>query len=137
MHLVDFGLFHKTPSEDSGSSGAPHSAGSGGPPLSDSPRTNGSSASSATSFFPTNIISSVGAMGAQVGAQVGAIGTQVGASVGAIGTQVGAMGAQVGASVGAVGYVCVGCMWCTGERWGFERSIDFIVGVFSVVVLME
>lgn len=116
IHLVDFGtgLFHKTPSEDSGSSGGPHSSGSGGPPLTDSPRTNGSGTSTTSSFFPTNIISSVGAMGAQVGASVGAIGTQVGAmgaqvgaSVGAMGATVGAMGAQVGASVGAVGYVCV------------------------------
>ncbi|XP_050515358.1 oxidation resistance protein 1 isoform X2 [Diabrotica virgifera virgifera] len=116
IHLVDFGtgLFHKTPSEDSGSGGSagPHSGGSGsGGPLT------GDSTSS--SFFPTNIISSVGAMGAQVGASVGAMGAQVGASVGAMGAQVGAsvgamgatvgaMGAQVGASVGAVGRSSVG-----------------------------
>ncbi|KAJ8951799.1 hypothetical protein NQ318_019772 [Aromia moschata] len=95
IHLVDFGtgLFNKTPSEDSGSSGGPHSGGSGGPPLSDSPRTGGSAASGSASFFPTNIISSVGAVGAQVGASVGAMGAQVGASVGAMGAQVsGAVG---------------------------------------------
>ncbi|CAH1117849.1 unnamed protein product [Phaedon cochleariae] len=90
LHLADFGagLFHKTPSEDSGSgsaSGGPHSAGSN---LTDSPRPD-SATSSTGSFFPTNIISSVGAMGAQVGA-----------SVGAMGATVGAMGASVGGAVG-------------------------------------
>ncbi|XP_066137531.1 nuclear receptor coactivator 7 isoform X3 [Euwallacea fornicatus] len=125
IHLVDFGtgLFAKTPSEDSGGSGGPHSGGSGGPPLT------GDSASS-SSFFPTNIISSVGAsvgavgaqvgaMGAQVGAQVGAMGAQVGAqvgalsstvgsTVGAVGAQVGALGSSVGSTVSAVGRSSVG-----------------------------
>ncbi|XP_057666568.1 nuclear receptor coactivator 7 isoform X2 [Diorhabda carinulata] len=115
IHFGDFGagLFHKTPSEDSGSGGSagPFSGGSGGPPSTGD--------STTSSFFPTNIISSVGAMGAQVGASVGAMGAQVGASVGAMGAQVGAsvgamgatvgaMGAQVGASVGAVGRSSVG-----------------------------
>lgn len=98
------GLFlNKTPSEESGGSGGPHSAGSSGPPLSDSPRTDSSS------FFPTNIISSVGASVGAVGAQVGAMGASVGATVGAmgasVGSTVGAMGATVGSTVGAVGYV--------------------------------
>lgn len=98
---MDFGsgLFNKTPSEESGGSGGPHSAGSGGPPLSDSPRTDSSS------FFPTNIISSVGASVGAVGASVGAMGASVGATVGAMGAQVGASVGAVGATVGAVGYV--------------------------------
>ncbi|XP_060518597.1 oxidation resistance protein 1 isoform X3 [Cylas formicarius] len=110
IHL-DFrtSLFTKTPSEDSGSSGGPQSAGSGGPPL-----TGESGASSSSSFFPTNIISSVGAsvgaVGAQVGAQVGAMSDLVGAQVGAIGSTVGAVGAQVGASVSAVGRSSVGTL---------------------------
>lgn len=92
INLVDFGsgLFNKTPSEESGGSGGPQSSGSGGPPLTDSPRTDGAS------FFPSNIINSVGA-------SVGAMGASVGASVGAMGASVGAMGASVGASVGALG----------------------------------
>lgn len=110
IHLVDFGtgLFAKTPSEDSGGSGGPHSAGSGGPPLT------GDSALSSSSFFSTNIISSmgasvgavgaqVGAMGAQVGAQVGALSSSVGSTVGAVGAQVGALGSTVGSTVSAVG----------------------------------
>lgn len=108
INLVDFGtglFLNKTPSEESGGSGGPHSAGSGGPPLSESPHTEGSS----SSFFPSNIISSVGAsvgaMGASVGASVGAMGASVGAMGASVGASVGAMGASVGASVGAVGYV--------------------------------
>lgn len=100
---MDFGtglFLNKTPSEESGGSGGPHSAGSGGPPLSDSPRTDSSS-----SFFPTNIISSVGASVGAVGASVGAMGASVGATVGAMGAQVGASVGAVGATVGAVGYV--------------------------------
>ncbi|ENN76261.1 hypothetical protein YQE_07226, partial [Dendroctonus ponderosae] len=85
INLVDFGtgLFVKTPSEDSGGSGGPHSGGSSGPPLT------GESLSSSSSFFPTNIISS---MGASVGAQVGALGSTVGAQVGALGSTVSAVG---------------------------------------------
>lgn len=99
---MDFGtglFLNKTPSEESGGSGGPHSGGSGGPPLSDSPRTDSSS------FFPTNIISSVGASVGAVGASVGAMGASVGATVGAMGAQVGASVGAVGATVGAVGYV--------------------------------
>ncbi|XP_076270958.1 TLD domain-containing protein mustard isoform X3 [Rhynchophorus ferrugineus] len=100
IHLVDFGtgLFTKTPSEDSGGSGGPHSAGSGGPPLT------GESVSS-TSFFPTNIISSMGASVGAVGAQVGALGSTVGSTVGAVSAQV---GATVGSTVSAVGRSSVG-----------------------------
>ncbi|CAH1962599.1 unnamed protein product [Acanthoscelides obtectus] len=108
LHLPDFGsgLFHKTPSEDSGGGGL----GSGGLPPGSACTTTSSSSDSASatsatsggvSFFPANFI---GAMGAQVGA----MGAQVGAQVGAMGAQVGAMGAQVGASVGAVGRSSVG-----------------------------
>ncbi|KAI4465810.1 nucleolar protein 7/estrogen receptor coactivator-related [Holotrichia oblita] len=100
INLVDFGtglFLNKTPSEDSGGSGGPHSGGSGGPPM--TPAT-GMSEPESTSFFPTNIISSVGAMGASVGASVGAMGASVGASVGAT---VGAVGEAVGASVNAMG----------------------------------
>lgn len=107
INLADFGsgLFNKTPSEESGGSGGPQSSGSGGPPLTDSPRTD------STSFFPSNIINtvgaSVGAMGASVGASVGAMGASVGASVGAmgasVGASVGALGATVGSSVKEVG----------------------------------
>ncbi|CAH1133819.1 unnamed protein product [Ceutorhynchus assimilis] len=119
IHLVDFGtgLFTKTPSEDSGGSGGPHSGGSGGPPLTGESVVSG--ASSSSSFFPTNIISSmgasvgavgaqVGAMGAQVGAQVGALGSSVGSTVGAVGAQVGALGSSVGSTVSAVGRSSVG-----------------------------
>ncbi|XP_015835717.1 oxidation resistance protein 1 isoform X2 [Tribolium castaneum] len=105
INLVDFGtglFLNKTPSEESGGSGGPHSAGSGGPPLSDSPRTDSSS------FFPTNIISSVGASVGAVGASVGAMGASVGATVGAMGAQVGASVGAVGATVGAVGRSSVG-----------------------------
>ncbi|XP_017782920.1 PREDICTED: uncharacterized protein LOC108567137 isoform X17 [Nicrophorus vespilloides] len=116
INLVDFGtglFLSKTPSEDSGGSGGPHSGGSGGPPMtpatganSDSPHTDSSS------FFPTNIISSMGAsvgamgahVGASVGATVGAVGEAVGASVNAVGGAVNA----VGATVGAVGRSSVG-----------------------------
>lgn len=101
INLVDFGtglFLSKTPSEESGGSGGPHSGGSGGPPLTESPHTDSSS------FFPSNIISSVGA-------SVGAMGASVGASVGAMGASVGAMGASVGASVGAVGYVAACCIF--------------------------
>ncbi|CAH1368833.1 unnamed protein product [Tenebrio molitor] len=105
INLVDFGtglFLNKTPSEESGGSGGPHSGGSGGPPLSDSPRTDSSS------FFPTNIISSVGASVGAVGASVGAMGASVGATVGAMGAQVGASVGAVGATVGAVGRSSVG-----------------------------
>lgn len=94
MNLVDLGtglFLNKTPSEESGGSGGPHSAGSGG--LSESPRPD--STTSTSSFFPSSIISSVGSTVGAVGASVGAMGASVGASVGA-------MGATVG---GAVGYV--------------------------------
>lgn len=125
---MDFGtglFLSKTPSEESGGSGGPCSGGSGGPPLTpgvftDSP----ASASESSSFFPSNIISSmgasVGAVGATVGAMSasvgGAVGATVGGAVGAVGgaveATVGAVGATVGAvgsTVGAVGYVFVAC----------------------------
>lgn len=112
INLVDFGtglFLSKTPSEESGGSGGPHSGGSGGPPMTPATAATDSPHTDSSSFFPTNIISSmgasVGAMGAQVGASVGAtvgaVGEAVGASVNAVGGAVNA----VGATVGAVGYV--------------------------------
>nr|XP_022901879.1 nuclear receptor coactivator 7 isoform X2 [Onthophagus taurus] len=110
INLVDFGtglFLSKTPSEESGGSGGPHSGGSGGPPL--TPATGGSvDPDGSASFFPTNIISSVGAT---VGATVGAVGDAVGASVNAVGGAVNAVGGAVnavGATVGAVGRSSVG-----------------------------
>ncbi|KAJ8982055.1 hypothetical protein NQ317_001464 [Molorchus minor] len=155
IHLVDFGtgLFNKTPSEDSGSSGGPHSGGSCGPPLTDSPRTSGSATSTTASFFPTNIISSVGAVGAQVGASVGAMGAQVGASVGAMGAQVGAsvgaMGAQVTGAVGmydiskersfwGYGWTFNNCAPSTNKplrQCGFQESYNlYVVGLTTILL---
>lgn len=112
MTLVDFGtglFLNKTPSEESGGSCGQHSGGSITSMINDSPAITESSSSS--SFFPTNIISSVGAsvgaMGASVGASVGAMGASVGQSVGATVEAVGASVNAMGATVGAVGYVCV------------------------------
>ncbi|XP_050307322.1 oxidation resistance protein 1 isoform X13 [Anthonomus grandis grandis] len=127
MNLVDFGtgLFTKTPSEDSGGSGGPHSGGSGGPPLTGE---SAASASSTSSFFPTNIISSVGAMGAQVGAQVGALGSTVGSTVGAVGAQVGAqvgaLGSTVGSTVSAVGRSSVGTFIRQPTEGGSKKTKD-------------
>ncbi|XP_065172056.1 oxidation resistance protein 1 isoform X4 [Atheta coriaria] len=115
INLVDFGtglFLSKTPSEESGGSGGPHSGGSGGPPMTPATAATDSPHTDSSSFFPTNIISSmgasVGAMGAQVGASVGAtvgaVGEAVGASVNAVGGAVNA----VGATVGAVGRSSVG-----------------------------
>lgn len=114
MNLVDFGtglFLNKTPSEESGGSGQ-HSVGSLTSMINDSPALPTESSSSSSSFFPTNIISSVGAsvgaMGASVGASVGAMGVSVGHSVGATVEAVGAsVNNAMGATVGAVGYVCV------------------------------
>lgn len=111
---MDFGtglFLNKTPSEESGGSGGPHSGGSGGPPLTPAAGATDSPSTDTSSFFPTNIISSVGAsvgaMGASVGASVGAMGASVGASVGATVEAVGASVNAMGATVGAVGYVGV------------------------------
>ena len=115
---MDFGtglFLSKTPSEESGGSGGPQSGGSGGPPMTPATGVTDSPLPETLSFFPTNIISSVGAMGASVGASVGAtvgaVGEAVGASVNAVGGAVNA----VGATVGAVGYVEVptACLLCT------------------------
>lgn len=154
---MDFGtglFLSKTPSEESGGSGGPYSGGSGGPPMTpatgvtDSP----ASATESSSFFPSNIISSVGASVGAVGATVGAVGGAVGATVGgaveatvgavggaveatvgAVGATVGAVGATVGSTVGAVGYVFVACVMTTvfaSLFFGCKRSL----GVFSILV---
>lgn len=133
---MDFGtgFFHKTPSEDSGSgSGGPHSGGSSGPPLTDSPKTGDSlSTASTSSFFPTNIISSVGAMGAQVGSSVGAT---VGAMSSTVGATVGAMGSTVGATVGAVGSTVSATVEAVGSTVGATvEAVGSTVGAMGAQV---
>ncbi|XP_031345100.1 oxidation resistance protein 1-like isoform X2 [Photinus pyralis] len=138
-NLVDFGtglFLSKTPSEDSGGSGGPYSGGSGGPPMTpatgvtDSP----ASATESSSFFPSNIISSVGASVGAVGATVGAMGGAVGATVGgAVEATVGVVGGAVEATVGAVG-ATVGAM---GATVGVVGSTVGAVGRSSVGTFMR
>lgn len=126
---MDFGtglFLNKTPSEESGGSGGPHSGGSGGPPLTPATGATDSPLTDTSSFFPTNIISSVGAsvgaMGASVGASVGAMGASVGASVGATVEAVGASVNAMGATVGAVGYVGVCCLSLFAHDFSSPKS---------------